>query len=73
MFTFQIIKDLSNTAVPPKQVDIGTILQQWRQRLPNKWEDILVWSDLLSWRQAVFQVLSSAFNANDVSHLLTIP
>ncbi|ORY26601.1 putative histone acetyltransferase [Naematelia encephala] len=35
--------------------DLKSIFQTWRDRLPNFWDDIMVWSDLLAWRQHVFQ------------------
>ena len=39
-----------------------TIFTQWRDRLPNQWEDISVWNDFFSWRKAgsgsIFRSLS---------------
>lgn len=37
------------------------IFQTWRDRLPNFWDDISVWSDLLAWRQHIFQAVSKVF------------
>ena len=36
-------------------------LQTWRDRLPNLWDDVNIWSDLVSWRQHVFQAINRAY------------
>ena len=41
--------------------DVKTIFQTWRDRLPNFWDDIMVWSDLLAWRQHVFQSVTRVY------------
>ncbi len=41
--------------------EIKNILTTWRERLPNKWEDVTVWSDVLSWRHHVFALINAAF------------
>lgn len=41
--------------------DLKTIFQTWRDRLPNFWDDIMVWSDLLAWRQHVFQAVTRVY------------
>jgi transformation/transcription domain-associated protein len=49
--------------------DLKPIFQTWRERLPNFWDDISVWSDILAWRQHVFsavtKVYSPLINANE--------
>ncbi|WWD20697.1 hypothetical protein CI109_105173 [Kwoniella shandongensis] len=42
--------------------DLKTIFQTWRGRLPNFWDDISVWSDLLAWRQHVFQAVTRVYH-----------
>ncbi|WWC92285.1 uncharacterized protein L201_007239 [Kwoniella dendrophila CBS 6074] len=42
--------------------DLKTIFQTWRDRLPNFWDDISVWSDLLAWRQHVFQAVTRVYH-----------
>lgn len=41
--------------------DLKAIFQMWRDRLPNFWDDILIWSDLLAWRQHVFQSVTRVY------------
>jgi transformation/transcription domain-associated protein len=35
-------------------------LGTWRDRLPNSWDDINIWSELVAWRQHVFSVINKA-------------
>ncbi|WWC98567.1 hypothetical protein V866_005459 [Kwoniella sp. B9012] len=42
--------------------DLKTIFTTWRDRLPNFWDDISVWSDLLAWRQHVFQAVTRVYH-----------
>ena len=52
----QILVEVNNTArgqhaVPGGAVaELKHILQTWRERLPNKWDDISVWNELITWR-----------------------
>lgn len=41
--------------------ELKGIFQTWRDRLPNFWDDISVWSDLLAWRQHVFQAVTRVY------------
>ncbi|CAI2169805.1 6786_t:CDS:10 [Funneliformis geosporum] len=41
--------------------DLKSILQSWRDRLPNMWDDINIWSDVVAWRRHVFSVINKAF------------
>lgn len=41
--------------------DLKQIFQTWRDRLPNFWDDISVWSDLLAWRQHVFTAVTKVY------------
>jgi transformation/transcription domain-associated protein len=42
-------------------VDLKGIFTTWRERLPNFWDDISVWSDLLAWRQHVFSAVTKVY------------
>ena len=44
-----------------RSADLKVVLQAWRERLPNLWDDISVWSDLVSWRQHVFSNINRHF------------
>jgi len=42
-------------------MDLKDVLETWRTRLPNEWDDPVVWSDLLQWRNHIYSVVISAF------------
>jgi transformation/transcription domain-associated protein len=48
--------------VDQKNSELKSILQIWRDRLPNMWDDINIWSDLVAWRQHVFGVINKAYS-----------
>ncbi len=37
--------------------EVKNTITAWRERLPNKWDDITVWYELLTWRNCVFKML----------------
>ena len=37
--------------------DVKDILETWRLRLPNAWDPLLHWQDVLVWRNAVYNVV----------------
>ncbi|KAI8925789.1 hypothetical protein BC831DRAFT_256646 [Entophlyctis helioformis] len=54
---------LSTTAsnIDVKSQELKGILQTWRERLPNIWDDINMWSDLVAWRQHIFTAINKAY------------
>ncbi|KAI0638186.1 atypical/PIKK/TRRAP protein kinase [Trametes polyzona] len=44
-----------------KSSDLKMLLQAWRERLPNVCDDISIWSDLVAWRQNVFNAINKAY------------
>lgn len=44
-----------------KSQELKRVLQVWRERLPNTWDDINIWNDLVTWRQHAFQVINQAY------------
>ncbi|WPK23814.1 hypothetical protein PUMCH_001060 [Australozyma saopauloensis] len=44
-----------------KSQELKRVLQVWRERLPNTWDDINIWNDLVTWRQHAFQVINKAY------------
>lgn len=56
---------LTNSTVqgPKPQLlsDLKSMLTAWRERLPNRWDDLDQWSDVLAWRQHVFTAINGAF------------
>lgn len=62
--TTQIYANLATTTVQnldTKAQEIKRVLQAWRDRLPNIWDDISMWDDLVTWRQHAFNVINSAY------------
>lgn len=52
----------SNSLIHSQAIpEIKNILTTWRERLPNEWEDVGVWTDILTWRQHVFTLINGAF------------
>lgn len=60
----QIYSSLGNTNatnLDARSAELKTVLQTWRERLPNTWDDINVWSDLVAWRQHIFSAINKAY------------
>ncbi|TFY70158.1 hypothetical protein EVG20_g2846 [Dentipellis fragilis] len=60
----QIFGSLSATNaqnLEKKSSDLKMVLQAWRERLPNRSDDISIWSDLVAWRQNVFGAINKAY------------
>ncbi|KAI9362471.1 FAT domain-containing protein, partial [Zopfochytrium polystomum] len=47
--------------IEQKTVELRGFLQSWRERLPNMWDDINLWSDLVHWRQHIFSLINKAY------------
>ncbi|OWM88959.1 hypothetical protein CDL15_Pgr020913 [Punica granatum] len=41
--------------------DLKDILETWRLRTPNEWDNMSVWYDLLQWRNEMYNVVIDAF------------
>jgi transformation/transcription domain-associated protein len=60
----QIFGSLSQTNaqnLEKKSSELKMVLQAWRERLPNIYDDINIWSDLVAWRQNVFSSINGAY------------
>ncbi|KAF9485316.1 hypothetical protein BDN70DRAFT_848082 [Pholiota conissans] len=60
----QIFGSLSQTNaqnLEKKSSELKMVLQAWRERLPNIYDDINIWSDLVAWRQNVFSLINNAY------------
>lgn len=44
-----------------KSQELKVLLGAWRDRLPNVWDDINAWQDLVTWRQHVFQLINGTY------------
>lgn len=60
----QVYSNLHSTTVQnldAKAQEVKRVLQAWRDRLPNIWDDVNMWNDLVTWRQHAFQVINNAY------------
>lgn len=60
----QIFGSLASTNaqnLEKKSSDLKMVLQAWRERLPNVCDDITIWSDLVAWRQNVFNAINKTY------------
>ncbi|KAI1870649.1 uncharacterized protein JN550_005192 [Neoarthrinium moseri] len=44
-----------------KSNELKLLLGSWRDRLPNVWDDIIDWQDLVTWRQHIFGLINSTY------------
>ncbi|KAH7318444.1 histone acetylase complex subunit [Stachybotrys elegans] len=59
-----ICQSLANTNVSNLDVKSGELkllLGAWRDRLPNVWDDITAWQDLVTWRQHIFNLINNTY------------
>jgi len=59
-----ISRSLSETTaanLDVKSQELKMLLGTWRDRLPNFWDDINAWQDLVTWRQHIFHLINSVY------------
>ena len=44
-----------------KSQELKLMMTGWRERLPNFWDDINAWQDLVTWRQHIFQLINNTY------------
>jgi transformation/transcription domain-associated protein len=44
-----------------KSQELKLLLGTWRDRLPNVWDDINAWQDLVTWRQHIFGLINNTY------------
>ena len=44
-----------------KAPELKLLLGTWRDRLPNFWDDINAWQDLVTWRRHIFQLVNDRY------------
>ncbi|KAI9495464.1 hypothetical protein BDB00DRAFT_870320 [Zychaea mexicana] len=60
----QIFSSLMTTTaqnLDQRSQDLRSLLGTWRERLPNMWDDINVWSDLVAWRRHIFSAINRTY------------
>jgi transformation/transcription domain-associated protein len=58
---------LGDSARPLTSSELKAFLSTWRDRVPNKWDDISMWTDILTWRCHFLKFMSKKFEGNKVS------
>ncbi|PHH60652.1 hypothetical protein CDD81_1373 [Ophiocordyceps australis] len=59
-----ICQSLANTNasnLDSKSTELKMLLAGWRERLPNVWDDITAWQDLVTWRQHIFNLINQTY------------
>ncbi|XP_077231461.1 uncharacterized protein LOC143864410 isoform X2 [Tasmannia lanceolata] len=51
----------SGVGVHGGYMDLKDILETWRLRTPNEWDNLSVWYDLLQWRNEIYNTVIDAF------------
>ncbi|KAK4242261.1 hypothetical protein C8A03DRAFT_11533 [Achaetomium macrosporum] len=44
-----------------KSGELKLLLNSWRDRLPNTWDDIVAWQDMVTWRQHIFGLINATY------------
>ncbi|KAK3714099.1 transcription-associated protein 1 [Vermiconidia calcicola] len=57
----QSLAQTNATNLDVKSQELKVLLSTWRDRLPNLWDDINAWQDLVTWRQHIFQLINSTY------------
>lgn len=61
--SIQMMTDIKLASQQHTMPNLKPSINTWRERLPNKWEPILLWDDILTWRSHMFQVVKSTFSS----------
>lgn len=51
----------NQTNLDVKSGELKLLLGAWRDRLPNVWDDITAWQDLVTWRQHIFGLINNTY------------
>lgn len=57
----QSLAQTTNTNLDVKSGELKLLLGTWRDRLPNIWDDITAWQDLVTWRQHIFGLINATY------------
>ncbi|KAI0167042.1 hypothetical protein GGR52DRAFT_581740 [Hypoxylon sp. FL1284] len=57
----QSLANTNQTNLDVKSGELKLLLGSWRDRLPNIWDDITDWQDLVTWRQHIFGLINSTY------------
>ncbi|KAI0119620.1 hypothetical protein F4814DRAFT_249005 [Daldinia grandis] len=57
----QSLANTNQTNLDVKSGELKLLLGSWRDRLPNIWDDITDWQDLVTWRQHIFGLINNTY------------
>ncbi|KAH9107563.1 hypothetical protein LEN26_014254, partial [Aphanomyces euteiches] len=67
--SIQIMTDIKVASQQHNLPNLKASINTWRERLPNKYEPILMWDDILTWRSHMFSVVKTTFSWSDAQLL----
>ncbi|XBW35309.1 hypothetical protein QEN19_000876 [Hanseniaspora menglaensis] len=53
--------ETTQSNIDQKSAEIKRILSNWRERVPNEWDDLNLWNDLITWRTHVFDNINETY------------
>ncbi|KAJ6438408.1 spo12 family domain-containing protein [Purpureocillium lavendulum] len=57
----QSLANTNSSNLDVKSGELKLLLGAWRDRLPNVWDDITAWQDLVTWRQHIFSLINQTY------------
>ncbi|KAI0129256.1 hypothetical protein F4776DRAFT_162016 [Hypoxylon sp. NC0597] len=57
----QSLASTNQSNLDVKSSELKLLLGSWRDRLPNIWDDITDWQDLVTWRQHIFGLINNTY------------
>ncbi|KAM4056291.1 FAT domain-containing protein [Hirsutella rhossiliensis] len=57
----QSLASTNSSNLDVKSGELKLLLGAWRDRLPNVWDDITAWQDLVTWRQHIFSLINQTY------------
>lgn len=57
----QSLANTNSSNLDVKSGELKLLLGAWRDRLPNVWDDITAWQDLVTWRQHIFSMINQTY------------
>ncbi|KAF3348327.1 hypothetical protein VD0002_g7895 [Verticillium dahliae] len=57
----QSLSSTNQSNLDVKSGELKLLLGAWRDRLPNVWDDITAWQDLVTWRQHIFGLINQTY------------
>ena len=58
---YQSLSQTNANNLDTKSQELKLLLAMWRDRLPNVWDDINSWHDLVTWRQHIFHSINNTY------------